>query len=190
MASGNSPMRMGTISIFALVIIVCSAVLVVLSYSTAQATAALAQRQADSATALYTEETMAQQLSACVNEALDQARAQNLQGSALQNRLEKAILDYRVWYNDVQEGDDPFDVTIGRLDVVGPDEALELAGAADTGASVERAVYASFKASDNRTLDVVIGVTPEGSSQVLAWKTGVEWTESEEENDLWAGPGA
>ena len=70
-----STVRMGPISVFALVIILCLAVLGVLSASTATAGSSLAQRQASFAADDYCNEVAGQQLYAAADDALAPVRA-------------------------------------------------------------------------------------------------------------------
>ena len=68
-------MRIGPISLFALVIILCLAVMAVLSVTTAQATYAAAERQASFTTDTYANERAGQELVADVDAALAPVRA-------------------------------------------------------------------------------------------------------------------
>ena len=68
-------MRIGPISLFALVIILCLAVMAVLSVTTAQATYAAAERQAAFTTDTYANERAGQELVADVDAALAPVRA-------------------------------------------------------------------------------------------------------------------
>ncbi len=72
---GRGSVRIGPISLFALVIILCLAVMAVLSVTTAQATYAAAERQASFTTDTYANERAAQELVADVDAALAPVRA-------------------------------------------------------------------------------------------------------------------
>lgn len=67
--------RIGPISLFALVIILCLAVMAVLSVTTAQATYAAAERQADFTKDTYANERTAQEFTAGIDAALAPVRA-------------------------------------------------------------------------------------------------------------------
>ena len=72
---GRGSVRIGPISLFTIVIILCLAVMAVLSVTTAQATYASAQRQASFTTDTYANEQAAQQFTADVDAALATVRA-------------------------------------------------------------------------------------------------------------------
>ena len=72
---GRGSVRIGPISLFALVIILCLAVMAVLSVTTAQATYAAADRQASFTTDTYANEQAAQEFTADVDAALAPVRA-------------------------------------------------------------------------------------------------------------------
>lgn len=72
---GRGSVRIGPISLFALVIILCLAVMAVLSVTTAQATYAAAERQADFTADTYANERAAQEFTADVDAALAPVRA-------------------------------------------------------------------------------------------------------------------
>lgn len=67
--------RIGPISLFALVIILCLAVMAVLSVTTSQATYAAAEKQAEFTADTYANEQAAQELAADVDAVLAQVRA-------------------------------------------------------------------------------------------------------------------
>lgn len=72
---GRGSVRIGPISLFALVIILCLAVMAVLSVTTAQATYAAAERQASFTADTYANERAAQEFTANVDAVLSTARS-------------------------------------------------------------------------------------------------------------------
>lgn len=72
---GRGSVRIGPISLFALVIILCLAVMAVLSVTTAQATYAAAERQADFTADTYANERAAQEFTANVDAVLSSTRS-------------------------------------------------------------------------------------------------------------------
>lgn len=72
---GQGSVRIGPISLFSLVIILCLAVMAVLSVTTAQATYAAAERQADFTADTYANERAAQEFTANVDAALSSVRS-------------------------------------------------------------------------------------------------------------------
>lgn len=75
MRGSNSTVRIGPISLFTLVVILCLAVMAVLSTTTAQATYSAAEKQASFAADTYANERAAQEFVADVDAALAPVRA-------------------------------------------------------------------------------------------------------------------
>ena len=73
--------RIGPISVFTLVIILCLAVLSVLAFSTANAANTMAQRQANLASGIYANESAAQEFLAGIDEVLVKRGANGLEDS-------------------------------------------------------------------------------------------------------------
>lgn len=96
MSKSHGSVRMGPISIFTLLIVLCLAVMAVLSISTSQATYVLAQRQANATVALYANEAAAQDLVAHVDQTLAQARAQGQGSYQVHSTLETKLPEYCV----------------------------------------------------------------------------------------------
>lgn len=78
---GGSNVRIGPITVFALVIILCMAVLAVLSLSTSNATLTMSQRQATAMTELYLDETAAQEFLADLDARLASGGTGAVEGS-------------------------------------------------------------------------------------------------------------
>ena len=93
MSASHGSVRMGPISLFTLLIVLCLAVMAVLSVTTSQATYVLAQRQANATVALYANETAAQNLVAHIDQTLSQARVQG-QGSYQVSSMLVAVLPH------------------------------------------------------------------------------------------------
>lgn len=72
----NNSVRMGPISLFTLVVVLCIAVMSVLCFSLAHSSLTVAQRQADFATDSYANESAGQEFVAAVDEVLAGLRAQ------------------------------------------------------------------------------------------------------------------
>ena len=77
--SHEDRVRIGPISLLTLITVICLAVLAVLAISTAHASLVMAQRQADSVSDMYLNETAAQQFVANVDDALAHGGADNVQ---------------------------------------------------------------------------------------------------------------
>lgn len=156
--------RMGPISIFSLVIALCLAVMATLSVSTAKATYAATERQAESTASVYASEVAAQQFMAEVDA--------QLQAAGTGNRAEAlSVLQENV--NALAEAGASGNVTV-NVQVAGEDASDSVPTLAD-----RADVKATFGASDGRTLNVALALTDSGTYQVLQWKTTTNWTETD-----------
>ncbi len=96
MSTSHGSVRMGPISLFTLLVVLCLAVMAVLSVTTSQATYVLAQRQANATVALYANEAAAQNLVAHIDETLEQLRTQGQSGTQARTALEAVLPQYCV----------------------------------------------------------------------------------------------
>ena len=156
-----STVRMGPISVFALVIILCLAVLGVLSASTATAGSSLAQRQASFAADDYRNEVAGQQLYAAADDALAPVRAAGGDAAAASAALEAALPDITA---AAQEG---------------VDSAVE----ADVEGST---LSAHIQSSSGRCLDIQLEAQPDATLAVTAWKATTLWVE-DNTDVIWQG---
>lgn len=154
--------RMGPISLLALVIIIALAVLAVLAFSTANASSVLSQRQADAVAASYANERAAQEFVAGLDDVLAGVRGEPTPatGSAAQ-AVEQAL---------------------GSLC-----EAAQRAG--DVGQSASAAmegnvVSATFSTGDGKALDIRVTVREDGTYQVDSWKMSAVYNEEQPEGRL------
>lgn len=88
---GRGSVRIGPISLFALVIILCLAVMAVLSVTTAQATYAAAERQASFTADTYANERAAQKFTANVDAILSTARSSEAGAAAAIAEIERVL---------------------------------------------------------------------------------------------------
>lgn len=156
-----STVRMGPISVFALVIILCLAVLGVLSASTATAGSSLAQRQASFAADDYRNEVAGQQLYAAADDALAPVRAAGGDAAAATAALEAALPDITA---AAQEG---------------ADSSVE----SDVEGSI---LSAHIQSSSGRCLDIQLEVQPDATLAVTAWKATTLWVE-DNTDVIWQG---
>ncbi|QOS68396.1 FixH family protein [Eggerthella guodeyinii] len=91
MSGSNSSVRIGPISLFTLVIILCLAVMAVLSATTAQATYAAAEKQALFTDDTYANERSAQSAVAAIDAALEPVRAADGDLDAALAAVDKAL---------------------------------------------------------------------------------------------------
>lgn len=161
-----STVRMGPISVFALVIILCLAVLGVLSVTSASAGSALAQRQAEFTADDYRNEIAGQSFYARVDDVLTQVRAQG---------------------GDAQAAAAALDAATAQI----AQEASSDAGSQTTvSASLEGGELAvHIQAQSGRCLDIEFAIQPDATLSVAAWKATTLWTEDTTDH-LWTGGAA
>ena len=156
-------MRMGPASLFSLIIILCLAVLGVLSATSAQAGVAMAQRQTSFATADYANEIVAQTLYAQVDSVVASSRQQ---GGGVQDAcsaLQAALPDLS--QAAAQSVDNP------------PALTASLDGTA---------LVAHIETDEGRCLDVSLRVRDDVSLAVESWKSSTLWVE-DTSDVLWTG---
>ena len=182
-----STVRMGPISVFALVIILCLAVLGVLSASTATAGSSLAQRQASFAADDYRNEVAGQQLYAAADDALAPVRAAGGDAAAVSAALEAALPDITA---AAQEG-----FAEGEFVSAEPDAASGASAASapadpaipSVQASIEGSTLsAHIQSSSGRCLDIQLEAQPDGTLAVTAWKATTLWVE-DDTDVIWQG---
>lgn len=161
-----STVRMGPISVFALVIILCLAVLGVLSVTSASAGSALAQRQAEFTADDYRNEIAGQSFYARADDVLAQVRAQG---------------------GDAQAAAAALDAAVAQI----AQEASSDAGSQTTvSASLEGGELAvHIQAQSGRCLDVEFAIQPDATLSVAAWKATTLWAEDTTDH-LWTGGAA
>lgn len=179
MAKPHGSVRIGPISLFALIIILCLSVLAVLSITTARAELSITQRQADTTTETYQLERVGQTFLAEVD-------------GALQNGTLPEVLE--AW--GIQEGADDAAAAEGGETIA--DEGI--GGEAAEGTSVVRdelvtsagtadgnRIDAVFSMPSGRTLTVALGLNPNGTYTLEQWKVTTQWTDDGAGENLWLG---
>lgn len=156
--------RIGPISLFTLIIVLCMAVLAVLSFSTAHASMVMAERQATATTELYLDEVAAQEFVAGLDGQLAAVRASGGNGAAGAKRVSDALIDLR----DAAQA-----ATAGQVEVT--------AGIADTD------VTARFECQNGRTLYLAITILPDATYRIDTWKMSAVQNEAQPEGSLWTG---
>lgn len=138
--------RIGSITVFALVIIVCMAVLAVLATSTAHSSLVLSQRQAAATKELYLDETAAQVFLANLDDTLAAADG------------------------------DPAATATDRLPLLLDRTREAMGGRVATEARAEDGtIFAEFTCAGGRTLKIAVTMLPDGSYRIDRWRmTAVE----------------
>lgn len=150
----NESVRMGPISIFTLVVILCVAVMAVLCFTTAHASLTVAQRQATFATDNYANETSGQEFVAAVDEVL----------YSVQSAGDSADLRQEAMLALKKKGDD-----------LAPSATVEFGS--DT-------VSADFLLSSSRRLYVELTIEKDGTYRVTQWKQTTRQDKLEEDDQL------
>lgn len=197
-AKSHGSVRMGPISIFTLVIILCLAVMAVLSFSTAKATYASSQRHASSTTELYALEEAAQGFTANVDGILGDVRASGGTQQEAVKALEAASEDALL--SGVRSEDITVSLQVGKapakkqteeevIEVEDGTATTAIATAEDAAAasSFDADVTATFTATSGRYLTVQLSVTEDASYQILQWKTAKIWDATTGNDVLWSG---
>lgn len=161
-----STVRMGPISVFALAIILCLAVLGVLSVTSAAAGSALAQRQAEFTADDYRNEIAGQSFYARADDVLAQVRAQGGDAQAAAAALDAAVVD------------------IGSAASSDAGVPITLSTSLDGGELEVR-----VQAQSGRCLDIEFVIQPDATLSVAAWKATTLWTEDTTDH-LWTGGAA
>lgn len=175
-----STVRMGPISVFALVIILCLAVLGVLSASTATAGSSLAQRQASFAADDYRNEVAGQQLYAAADDALEPVRAAGGDAAAAVAALEAALPDITA---AAQEGfaEGETAAASGTASGMAAEPAPTVQTRIESGT-----LSAHIQSSSGRCLDIQLEVQPDATLAVTAWKATTLW-EEDDTDVIWQG---
>lgn len=159
----SGSVRMGPISIFTLVIVVCLAVMAVLSVTTAHADAALAERQASFTQDDYANEIAGQTLMAEADGALATVRAQG-------DTAEAGTAAIRAQLNTLIERTQA---------AAGPDANVDVQLNGTT-------LTAHIEQPSKRCLDITLGITAQTNLRITSWKTSTTWTEDTSDT-LWMG---
>ena len=177
MAKPHGSVRIGPISLFTLIIILC---LAVLSVPTARAELSITERQAATTTETYELESAAQRFVADVDGALAQGDA----------ALAVVLADYGIAADSgatpaagetieddtmVAGGDTPAGATLD-------DTAISIGGTFDG-----TLLSATFAMESGRTLAVVLRINDNGTYTIEQWKTTTQWTDDGTGANLWLG---
>lgn len=184
MAKTHGSVRIGPISLLTLVIVLCLAVMAVLTIATAQASSNLTQRQANATTTLYGDEVAGQSFVAALDSFLvahgaDEGFSTQTIADALPSFCEEAT---RI------AADHGCDVTVSAQ-WLETDALCALVGV--TTDAVERnyvgGILAECSGEAGRTLQVALALTNKADYRLLAWKTITTWTEEGTGEKVWQG---
>lgn len=158
-----STVRMGPISIFALMIILCLAVLGVLSVASASAGSALAQRQAEFTADDYLNEVAGQRFYACADDVMAGVRAQGGGAQAASNALDAGMENIVDRALSGVDGEVALNASLGGTELT-----------------------VHIEAESGRCLDIEFSIQDDATLSVTSWKATTLWVEDTTDR-LWTG---
>lgn len=186
MAKPHGSVRIGPISLFTLIIVLCLAVLTVLSVTTSLAELSTTERQAATTTETYQLEAVGQQFVADVDAALAEG------GDA----LSKVLVDYGIQVQSSSTGgseelvieDDtvtgePVGGDLGRPSAT---EAADGSPVTFSGTRDGDLISVTFSMESGRTLVIVLRIQND-TYTIEQWKVTTEWTDDGTGENLWLG---
>lgn len=194
--------RIGSISVFALVVIICLAVLAVLAFSTANASLLMSQRQAVATSELYLDERAAQEFVAGIDDILAGIRGETLtsgEGDIELARDERGNVMYDEYGNMVvneKESDQGQASRSGKgneavsavsdmlLDLR---EEAKLAGDGKVAVTAQvngNKVNAEFSCENGRMLSIVVTIRNNATYRIDKWKMSAVQNEEQPEGQL------
>lgn len=179
MAKSSGSVRMGPISLFALVIILCLAVLAVLTVTTSNAGHVIAQRQAAYTQDTYANEIEAQTLMADVDEVLAPVREAGGGKDAALQALHQAPIEFvPEGYGD---GANSLNVIIDEStgDVSSVDHRFSMIVIEDD------LVKATFTQTSGRSLAVALRINDDATFSLVKWEATTLWDEDAGNETLW-----
>ncbi len=195
-AKPHGSVRIGPISLFTLIIILCLAVLAVLSLTTARAELSITERQAQTTTETYALETAGQEFVAAVDAALAEGRSSALDEVLSTYGVTEAAADAEATAG-ASEAAPAAGETIEDESVSGAtaDEGGSLmvieCPAGDpvtvTGSFDGSLITATFSLESGRTLAVALRINDNDTYRIEQWKMTTQWTDDGTGENLWLG---
>lgn len=197
MAKPHGSVRIGPISLFALIIVLCLAVLTVLSVTTSLAELSTTERQAATTTETYQLESVGQQFVADIDAALAEGGDTlskvlvdygiQVQSSSTGGSEELVIEDDTVAGESVTIEDDATGESVGG-DLGRPSAAEAADGSlvASSGTRDGDLISATFSMESGRTLAIVLRIQND-TYTIEQWKVTTEWIDDGTGENLWLG---
>lgn len=197
MAKPHGSVRIGPISLFALIIVLCLAVLTVLSVTTSLAELSTTERQAATTTETYQLESVGQRFVADIDAALAEGG----------DTLSKVLVDYGIQVQSSSTGGSEElvieDDTVAGESVTIEDDATGEPAGGDLGrpSATEAAdgspvtfsgtrdgdlISATFSMESGRTLAIVLRIQND-TYTIEQWKVTTEWIDDGTGENLWLG---
>lgn len=161
--------RIGPISILALIFTLCLAVLAVLSVTTANATYASAERQAIYNDDTHANEKEAQQLCMDVDEVLAGVRSANGGQVAAMRALKDSGIAHAHRVDSARATDKGTESTY-------KEHSIEIK---------DNSVFATFTQESRRSLSIELKINPDATFTVAKWQTSTLWLDEADKDTLW-----
>ena len=184
MAKTHGSVRIGPISLLTLIIMLCLAVMAVLTFSTAEASRSLTERQAGVVKTLYGDEMAAHRFMAAVDEFLVAEGGQ--EGFSTQT-IADALPDFcEVASSLASDQGVHVDVTAQWLT---PENLGATAGVPveDVNENAVGGICMEASAETGRTLQMTLAITDRADYQLLSWKVMTVWTQEGTGETVWLG---
>lgn len=194
MARPHGSVRIGPISLFTLIIILCLAVLAALSITTARAELSITERQAATTTETYQLEVQGQEFVAAVDGAL---------ASGGETALEAVLAEYGIAVTAAPAGDaaaagavpageavedeTPSGGTVPAAGTTISDDDGGAGAITVSGTFDGELISATFAMDSGRTLAVALRVSNNDTYTIEQWKTTTQWTDDGAGENLWLG---
>lgn len=194
MDNSRGSVRIGPISLFVLIIVLCLAVLAVLSLQTARAELAVAQRQALMTQDVYVNEKEGQEFISQIDAILAWGRNGSAKSEEVIQAVEtyvneqdartnvSAFLETDATY--LMNGSDAQMATAQSVDVVNDVLVSSSSYAADQQGTI---VQAEFVQESGRKLVVRLRIEPDMTYQILSWLVSTRWVEPGTGITFWEG---
>ena len=163
----ENKVRIGPISVIALVIIISIAVLAVLAISTAHASLTVAKMQADSLADTYANETAAQQFVAELDDAVKSTVARNGNAADAMPQVQAQL-----------------PIMLEAASDAAREAGYDVQASADVSG---RMVNAEFSSGNARNLSITVTVRDDGTYYIEKWKVAAVHNEEQPAGNLWSG---
>lgn len=184
MAKTHGSVRIGPISLLTLVIVLCLAVMAVLTVATAQASSNLTQRQANAVSTLYGDEIAGQSFVAATDAYLmSHGSEEGFSTQTIADALPTICEEAHQF-----AADQGWDIAVSAqwLTVDGLSASAGVTSEAVDSNAVG-GILAECSGEAGRTLQIALAITNDADYRLLAWKIMTVWTEEGTGEMVWQG---
>ncbi len=196
MARPHGSVRIGPISLFTLIIILCLAVLAVLSVTTARAELSVTERQAATTTETYQLEVRGQEFLAAVDGSLATGDAAALEAvladygvetTAAAPGADGAAASDAAPAGETIEDETPSGATAPAAGVTIVDGDGSAGSITASGTFDGELISATFAMDSGRTLALTLRLNDDGTCTIEQWKMTTQWIDDGTGETLWLG---